>query len=138
MERLQRQLVNRLEQAGVRILEINLYDLSIEILKERDIWDQILEMEDSVSKEQLKELLQGVLDPEAHLVPAISGQAGKHGFRGSFSVRRWRGVPLHPFAQCFEQFAEHGKRKADRHVFPGSLYPLPGVRSIARSLRKAA
>mgnify|MGYP000873591302 CR=1 FL=1 len=33
MTRLQRQLVNRLEQAGVRILEINLYDLSIEILQ---------------------------------------------------------------------------------------------------------
>ena len=29
-------------------------------------------METSVSKEQLKELLQGVLDPEAHLVPAIA------------------------------------------------------------------
>lgn len=72
MERLQRQLVNRLEQAGVRILEINLYDLSIEILKERDIWDQILDMEESVSKEHLKELLQGVLDPEAHLIPAIA------------------------------------------------------------------
>ena len=64
MERLQRQLINRLEQVGTRILEINLYDLSIEILKERDIWDQIVEMEDSVSKEQLKELLQGVLTPK--------------------------------------------------------------------------
>lgn len=72
IERLMRQLINSLEQAGVRILEINLYDLSIEILKEREIWDQILEMEESVSKEQLKELLQGVLDPEAHLVPAIA------------------------------------------------------------------
>ena len=74
MGRLQRQLVNRLEQAGIRILQINLYDLSIEILKERGIWEQILEMENSVSKEQLKELLQGVLDPEAHLVPAIAAK----------------------------------------------------------------
>ena len=72
MERLRRQLVNRLEQSGVRTLDINLYDLSIEILKERDIWDRILELEVSVSKEELKELLQGVLDPEAHLVPAIA------------------------------------------------------------------
>lgn len=72
MARLQRQLVNRLEQAGVRILEINLYDLSVDILKEREIWDQILEMEETVSKEELLELLQGVLDPEAHLVPEIA------------------------------------------------------------------
>lgn len=74
MEKLQRQLVNRLEQAGVRILEINLYDLSIEILKSREIWEQILDMEISVSKDQFKELLQGVLDPEAHLTPAIAGK----------------------------------------------------------------
>ena len=74
MERLRRQLVNRLEQSGIRILVINLYDLSIEILKERDIWDRILELEASVSKEELKELLQGVLDPEAHLVPAIAAK----------------------------------------------------------------
>lgn len=74
MERLQRQLANRLEQAGIRILEINLYDLSIAILKERDIWEQILQMEETVSKEQLKELLQGVLDPEAHLVPAMASK----------------------------------------------------------------
>jgi hypothetical protein len=32
MERLQRQLVNRLEQVGVRILEINLYDLSMKLM----------------------------------------------------------------------------------------------------------
>lgn len=71
MEKLQRQLVNRLGHEGVGVLEVNLYDLSIEILKEREIWQQILETEESVTKEQLKELLQGVLDPEAHLVPAI-------------------------------------------------------------------
>lgn len=72
MARLQRQLQNKLDQTGVRTLDINLYDLSIELLKERGILDQILEMEASVSKAELKELLQGVLDPEAHLVPAIS------------------------------------------------------------------
>lgn len=72
MARLQRQLQNKLDHTGVRTLDINLYDLSIALLKERDILDQILEMEASVSKAELKELLQGVLDPEAHLVPAIA------------------------------------------------------------------
>ena len=72
MERLQRQLVNRLEQTGIRILSLNLYDLSVDILQERGIWDQVLEAEPTVSKEQFKELLQGVLDPEHHLVPVIA------------------------------------------------------------------
>ncbi len=80
MERLRRQLINRLAQAGVRILEINLYDLSVEIIKERGIWDQIVEIEGSVAKEQLKELLQGVLDPEAHLVPAIAARLARSDF----------------------------------------------------------
>jgi hypothetical protein len=72
MDRLQRQLTNKLGQQGVRVLEVDLYDLSVEILKKRGIWEQILEMEPTVSKDELKELLQGVLDPEAHLVPAIA------------------------------------------------------------------
>lgn len=66
------QLRRRLELKGVRVLEVNLYDLSIELLKERGIWERVLEVEPTVSKEQLKELLQGVLDPEQHLVPAIA------------------------------------------------------------------
>lgn len=72
MMKAEKQLVNRLENQGIRILEIDLYDLCVELLKQRGIWDRILEMEPTVSKDQLKELLQGVLDPEAHLVPTIS------------------------------------------------------------------
>ncbi len=72
MERLQRQLVNSLAQVGVRVLEINLYDLSVELLQERGVWEQVLENETNISKEELKELLEGVLDPENHLVPAIA------------------------------------------------------------------
>lgn len=72
MERLRQKLINRLTQSGVRVLEINLYDLSIKLLQERDIWEQILEVEQTVTKDELKELLQGVLDPESHLIPAIA------------------------------------------------------------------
>nr|WP_279060151.1 DUF1788 domain-containing protein [Bilophila wadsworthia] len=69
-----RSLVKKLESAGVRALEVNLYDLSITLLKERGIWDRILAMETSVSKAELKELLQGVLDPAERLVPAIAAR----------------------------------------------------------------
>jgi hypothetical protein len=74
MERLQNQLINRLEQTGIKVLNINLYDLSVELLKERDLWSQVIELEPTVSKDKLKELLQGVLDPETHLVPAIAAK----------------------------------------------------------------
>lgn len=72
IQRLQGQLTASLTQQGVTVLEINLYDLSIQLLKDRDIWEQVLEMESSVDKPQLLELLQGVLDPENHLIPAIA------------------------------------------------------------------
>lgn len=72
MSRIQKQLANRLDQNGVRILEINLYDTSIELLRRRGIWNQVLEMESSVAKDEIMELLQGVLDPEAHLIPEIA------------------------------------------------------------------
>ncbi len=80
MERLRRQLVNRLEQAGLSILNINLYDLAVEMLQERDIWEQVLEVEPTVAKDELKELLQGVLDPEGHLVPAIAAKMAESEF----------------------------------------------------------
>ncbi|ASE25578.2 DUF1788 domain-containing protein [Psychrobacter cryohalolentis] len=74
MLRLEDQLTKQLQKNGINILAINLYDLSIELLKEREIFDQILEVEQQIDKEQLKELLQGVLDPESHLAPAIASK----------------------------------------------------------------
>ena len=67
-----RSLIKKLDSAGVHALEVNLYDLSIELLKSRGIWERIMKMEPSVSKNELKELLQGVLDPAGHLIPAIA------------------------------------------------------------------
>ena len=72
MERLRLQLVNKLEQNGIHVLDINLYDLSIELLKDRGIWEQVVEIEATVDKEELKELLQGVLDSKSLLIPAVA------------------------------------------------------------------
>jgi len=80
MQRMENQLANKLAQNGVSVLVINLYDLSIEMLQERRIWEDVLEIEERVSKDELKELLQGVLDPEKHLVPAIAEKIRKADF----------------------------------------------------------
>tara|TARA_R110000772_G_scaffold127818_4_gene235206 strand:- start:37011 stop:37595 length:585 start_codon:yes stop_codon:yes gene_type:complete len=119
MERLQRQLINRLEQVGVRVLEINLYDLSIEILKERDIWDQILEMEDSVTKEQLKELLQGVLDPAAHLVPAIAARLESTEFEVLFLSGVGEVFPYIRSHNVLNNLQSAAKEKPTVMFFPG-------------------
>ena len=120
MERLQRQLINRLGQAGVGVLDINLYDLSIEILRERDIWDQILEMEASVSKDQLKELLQGVLDPEAHLVPAIAAKLASTDFEVLFLSGVGEVFPYIRSHNVLNNLQSTAKEKPTVMFFPGA------------------
>ena len=66
-----KQLKNELVDKGVRVLEVNLYDLVIEILKEEGDWQWLLENETGVSREELKNELQGILDTETVLIPAI-------------------------------------------------------------------
>lgn len=84
MARMQRQLIKTLAERGIAVLEINLYDLSVEILKRRNLWDRILEKEPSIEKDQLKELIQGPLDPERHLIPAIAEKMQAAEFRVMF------------------------------------------------------
>ncbi len=64
-------LVERISHGGVKVLDLSLYDMALEILEEREILDQILEVEAESDKAEIKELLQGVLDPQAHLIPKI-------------------------------------------------------------------
>ena len=119
MERLQRQLLNRLEQVGVRVLEINLYDLSMEILKERDIWDQIVEIENTITKEQLKELLQGVLDPEMHLVPSIAAKRASADFEVLFLSGVGEVFPYIRSHNVLNNLQSTAKAKPTVMFFPG-------------------
>ncbi|MDD9746822.1 MULTISPECIES: DUF1788 domain-containing protein [Marinovum] len=64
-------LVTRITHAGIGVLDLSLYDLSIGILEERGILDQILEIEPDTDKGEIRELLQSVLDPKANLIPKI-------------------------------------------------------------------
>ena len=64
-------LVTRIRHAGVGVLDLSLYDLSIAILEERGILDQILDIEPDTGKDEIRELLQSVLDPQANLIPKI-------------------------------------------------------------------
>ena len=70
--RAKKRVKNRLEaEHGITIREVNLYDLSVEILKDRGVWERVLEVEPSQDKDDFRDLLQGMLDPQLHLAPAI-------------------------------------------------------------------
>ncbi|MEN8723146.1 MAG: DUF1788 domain-containing protein [Alphaproteobacteria bacterium] len=64
-------LVRQIGQIGVTVLDLSLYDLSLELMEERGILDEVLEIEADTDKSELKELLQNVLDPQEHLIPKI-------------------------------------------------------------------
>lgn len=120
MERMAHQLARKLEQNGIGVLEINLYDLSIELLRERGIWDRILEIEETVSKARLKELLQGVLDPETHLVPAIASKMKTRPFRVMFITGVGEVFPYIRSHNVLNNLQSTAKEQPTVMFFPGT------------------
>lgn len=72
MAGLTKTLIGRLGQEGVRVLEVNLYDLALEVLKRYGDWEDLLEIEEETSKDAIKEQLQSLLEPQSHLIPTIA------------------------------------------------------------------
>ncbi|MCB9481002.1 MAG: DUF1788 domain-containing protein [Desulfobacteraceae bacterium] len=72
MEKMRKNLVTSLLKAGVTVKEINIYDLCVEILKKNKDWDFYIEEETQMSKQELKEELQSILDIETVVVPEIA------------------------------------------------------------------
>jgi len=66
-----KQLKDRLSLVGISVYEINLFNLSLDMLEERDVLDKITSKEQSLSKAKLFKTLQGVLDSETKLIPRI-------------------------------------------------------------------
>ena len=58
-------------ELGINVFEINLYDLCIDLLKKRNVWDRVLAAEPTMDKPEFLKMLQNMLDPQAHLAPAI-------------------------------------------------------------------
>lgn len=120
MERLQRQLVNRLEQSGVRVLEINLYDLSIEILKNEGDFKWLLENEERLSKRKLQEELQGILDVKSVLIPAIADRLASTEFEVLFLTGVGEVFPYIRSHNVLNNLQSTAKDKPTVMFFPGA------------------
>lgn len=120
MEKAREQLVNKLESEGTPVLDINLYDLALELLRGRDIWERILEIEQTRTKSELLELLRNVLDPEKHLIPAI---VKKMEAMGDFDVMFLSGVgEVFPYIRShtvLNNLQKAAKEKPTVMFFPG-------------------
>lgn len=71
MEKTRKNLMTNLMQAGVKVCEVNLYDISIEMIKKRNRFEQILNDEEHLAKSALFNTLGNILEPKKYLVPEI-------------------------------------------------------------------
>ena len=67
-------------EKGIQVREVNLYDLSVEILQQRGDWEEVLEVEPTVDKAEFTEVLRSMLNPQQHLAPAIAAKIADGGF----------------------------------------------------------
>lgn len=64
-------LKTRLETSGIPVLELNLYEIALEILDEQLGPGEIFELEEQMDKEEFKNALQSVLDIHEVFMPKI-------------------------------------------------------------------
>ena len=64
-------LIARVGHSGVRVLDIDLYDLVLDLLRGRGLLGDLLDAEADMERSEFLEQLQGPLDTEKHLIPAI-------------------------------------------------------------------
>jgi hypothetical protein len=120
MEQVRGQLVRQLVNRGVTALDINLYDLAIDMLLERRIWDDLIAAEQGVTKDELKELLQNVLDPETHLIPEIGKRLASQPFDILFLSGVGEVFPYIRSHNVLNNLQSTAKEKPTLMFFPGN------------------
>lgn len=120
MAKLQRQLANRLNQQGTRVLEINLYSLSIELLKAEGDWDWYLAEEAGMPKAKLLEDIQSILDVETILVSAMAACMAKEAFDVMFVSGVGEIFPFIRSHNVLNNLQKVAKQQPTVMFFPGS------------------
>lgn len=68
-------------ERGIKVFEINVYDLCVELLKKRDVWERVLAAEPTMDKPDFLKMLQNMLDPQIHLAPVIKERIADESFQ---------------------------------------------------------
>jgi hypothetical protein len=114
-----KQLANYLNDANVRVLEINLYDMAIDLLKADGDWQWLIDNETTMSRDELKEELQGILDIETAITPTIAERLKNQ----EFDILMLTGVSeVFPYIRSHNILNNLQKRAKDKPTlmfFPG-------------------
>lgn len=68
-------LIKRVVQDGLSILTINLFDLMVEILEEREMLDKVLSREKTLSRDKFFSTVKNMLDVQTKIMPKIDSLA---------------------------------------------------------------
>lgn len=115
-----RQLKDRLSRKGISVYEINLFDLSLNILENRAVLDKIIGKEKSLSKSKLFKTLQSVLDSETKLVPYISKLAKENPSQILFLTGVSQVFPFIRSHTILNNLQNHIKDRPTVMFFPGT------------------
>lgn len=80
IENMGKLLINKLAESRITVLKVNLYDLAIELLKKKGVWDTFINQEEEFSKQELLEDLLGSLSPDNNMIPAIELKVNENQF----------------------------------------------------------
>jgi len=131
VQKLYHQLTNKLTQLGTPVLEINLYDLAIKILKDNDDWDYYLDEETGMSKDRFKEELQSILDIETVFTPAIKEMMKNSDFDIMFLTGVGEVFPYIRSHNILNNLQKIAKEKPTVMFFPGDYrYSLESGASL--------
>lgn len=119
MERLLGQLKNKLSQEGIRILDINIYDMIIDILKKNEDWEWYIKEEPSMTKDELKDELQSILDVETVLTPAMAAKIRATKFDVMFLTGIGEVFPYIRSHNVLNNLQSTAKEKPTIMFFPG-------------------
>lgn len=115
-----KQVKNYLRDAQVKVLEINLYDLVIDIAKKEGDWEWLLENESTMLKDELKEELQGIIDTETVLIPAIVDKMAESDFDILIITGVGEVFPYIRSSSLLENLQIKAKDKPTLLFFPGN------------------
>lgn len=115
-----RQLKNDLLEKSVPVLEVNLYDLVVEILKREGDWEWLLENEATMSRDELKEELQGILDTESVIIPAIAEKMNSADFKVLLITGVGEVFPYIRSHNILNNLQKRAKEKPTLMFFPGA------------------
>lgn len=114
-----KKLVSQLNDQKIQVLEINLYDLVIEVLKEEGDWEWLHENETALTRLELKEELQGILDTERVLIPRIEQKMTSFPYQVMFITGVGEVFPYIRSHNILNNLQRVAKTKPTLMFFPG-------------------